>query len=112
MPRRIATYPGGFGEEGWGTINLIVTLFSFLIAFSTLLFVINIIRSWRHGEVAGDDPWKGNTLEWATTSPPPPYNFERVPVVRSFMPLREIRAERERRGEPETDPNPSLTPTH
>jgi cytochrome c oxidase subunit I len=113
MPRRIVTYPGGFGEEGWGTINTIVTAFSFLIALSTLLFVINIIRSWKHGELAGDDPWRGNTLEWATTSPPPPYNFERVPPVRSFMPLREIRAERERRmeQEPETDPkNPSLTP--
>jgi len=40
-----------------------------------------------------EDPWGGNTLEWATTSPPPPYNFVKVPVVRSFMPMRELRAE-------------------
>ena len=64
---------------------------SFLIAFSVFLFTINLIWSWKHGEVAGSDPWGGNTLEWYTTSPPPPYNFERVPLVRSFMPLRDIR---------------------
>ena len=88
MPRRIATYPGGFGEEGWGAVNTIITISSFLLAFSVLLFLINIVVSRRNGEVAGDDPWGGNTLEWATTSPPPPYNFESVPYVRSFMPLK------------------------
>jgi len=88
MPRRIATYPGGFGEEGWGAVNIVITISSFLLAFSVLLFLINIVVSRRNGEVAGDDPWGGNTLEWATTSPPPPYNFESVPYVRSFMPLK------------------------
>jgi cytochrome c oxidase subunit 1 len=97
MARRIATYPGGFGEEGWGTTNIIITVASFVVAVSVLIFLYNLVVSWKHGEVAGDDPWGGNTLEWATSSPPPPYNFERVPPVRSFMPLREIRAERERR---------------
>jgi cytochrome c oxidase subunit I len=93
MPRRIYTYPGGFGEEGWGTTNLIITVASFLVAVSVLIFLYNLIHSWKHGEPAGDDPWGGNTLEWATTSPPPPYNFERVPPVRSFMPLRDLRQE-------------------
>ncbi|MGH7921653.1 MAG: cytochrome ubiquinol oxidase subunit I, partial [Candidatus Dormibacteraceae bacterium] len=74
-----------------------ITVMAFLIAISVLLFLINMIWSWTRGEIAGDDPWRGNTLEWATTSPPPPYNFERVPPVRSFMPLRELRAARERR---------------
>jgi cytochrome c oxidase subunit I len=97
MPRRIYTYPGGFGEEGWGTVNTIVTISSFLIAFSVLLFTINLVWSWRRGIVAGNDPWGANTLEWATTSPPPPYNFEHVPYVRSFMPLRDVREEA---GEP------------
>ncbi len=88
MPRRIYTYPGGFGEEGWGGVNIIITISSFLLALSVLIFLINIVVSGRKGEIAGDDPWGGNTLEWATTSPPPPYNFESVPYVRSFMPLK------------------------
>ena len=96
MPRRIATYT----DTSWGNTNLFITAMSFLIAFSTALFLYNIVHSWRHGEVAGADPWGGNTLEWATTSPPPPYNFERVPVVRSFMPMRDLRAEREPAAEP------------
>jgi cytochrome c oxidase subunit 1 len=97
MPRRIVTYPGGFGEEGWGTTNTIITVASFLVAISSLILVYNLVISWKRGELAGDDPWEGgNTLEWATSSPPAPYNFERVPPVRSFMPLRDLREERER----------------
>jgi len=87
MPRRIATY----ANPAWGTTNMIITVSSFLIAFSIGIFLINVIRSWRGGEIAGDDPWHANTLEWATTSPPPPYNFEKVPPVHSFMPLRDLR---------------------
>jgi cytochrome c oxidase subunit I len=104
MPRRIYTYPGGFGEEGWGATNVFITVASFLVALSVLLFLLNVIHSWKNGEPAGDDPWGGNTLEWATTSPPAPYNFDRVPPVRSFMPLRDLRAEQEaaaRRAEAE-----------
>ena len=87
MPRRIWTY----SNEAWAATNMIITISSFLIAISMLLFLINVIHSWTHGEIAGNDPWQGNTLEWATTSPPPPYNFERVPPVRSFMPVRDRR---------------------
>src|SRR5207302_1642587 len=87
MPRRIATY----ANPAWAATNAIITISSFLIAISVLLLLINIVRSWSSGEIAGNDPWRANTLEWATTSPPPPYNFERVPPVRSFMPLRDLR---------------------
>jgi heme/copper-type cytochrome/quinol oxidase subunit 1 len=96
MPRRIATYV----NEDWAATNLIITISSFLIAASVLIFLINIVRSWRGGEIAGNDPWRGNTLEWATTSPPPPYNFERVAPVRSFMPLRDLRESGELVEEP------------
>jgi cytochrome c oxidase subunit I len=87
MPRRIATY----ARQDWAGTNFFITCMSFLLAFSVLLFVINALYSRRHGLIAGPDPWDGNTLEWATTSPPPPYNFERVPVVRSLMPLRDLK---------------------
>jgi cytochrome c oxidase subunit I len=106
MPRRIVTYNGGYGEEGWGTVNVIITISSFLLAFSVLLFLINVIWSNRNGEIAGDDPWEGNSLEWATTSPPPPYNFDRLALVRTFMPMRDIRADRARRTAA-ADPSPT-----
>src|SRR2546421_739922 len=102
MPRRIATY----ANASWATTNLIITISSFLIAISVLVFLINIVRSWNHGEIAGNDPWQGNTLEWATTSPPPPYNFQRVPPVRSFMPLKDLRESGEL-----VEEEPALTPT-
>jgi cytochrome c oxidase subunit 1 len=89
MPRRIATY----ARSDWAATNLVITLSAFLIALSVLIFIINVIWSRKHGLIAGDDPWDGNTLEWATTSPPPPYNFARTPYVRSRMPARDLKAQ-------------------
>jgi cytochrome c oxidase subunit 1 len=84
MPRRVYTY---LPETGWGNLNLLATVGSWIIAVSVILFVINVLRSWKGGAVAGDDPWRAPTLEWATSSPPPTYNFAEIPVVESRTPL-------------------------
>jgi cytochrome c oxidase subunit 1 len=87
MPRRIYTYPAGMG---WGDMNLLATLGAYTIGISVLLFIINVVRSQRVGAIAGDNPWGGGTLEWATASPPAAANFERPPVVHSRYPLWDV----------------------
>ncbi len=88
MPRRIYTYQA---DRGWEIWNLVTTLGVPLQILAVLLFVINVIVSLRNGRRAGDDPWDAWTLEWATTSPPPPYNFETVPVTTSRRPLWDLK---------------------
>jgi cytochrome c oxidase subunit I len=96
MSRRISRYPT---HPGWGTTNLIETIGAGIIALGVLTFLINVWRSLRHREIAGEDPWQAQTLEWATTSPPPPYNFERpLPPIRSYAPLLDLRHEAEDRA--------------
>jgi cytochrome c oxidase subunit 1 len=87
MPRRIADY----ADPAWNDWNLAATIGGFLIAASMLPFIWNVFVSLRNGKIAGDDPWEGNTLEWATSSPPPPYNFDRLPEIRSERPLFDAR---------------------
>jgi cytochrome c oxidase subunit I len=84
MPRRYYTYPGNLG---WNELNLMATVGAFIIAVAMLVFVWNVIVSLRSGAEAGADPWDAFTLEWDTTSPPQPYNFATVPIVRSRRPF-------------------------
>ena len=88
MPRRIADYAS---VAGWNDLNLAATIGGFTIALSMLPLLWNIFVSLRSGAPAGDDPWEGNTLEWATSSPPPPYNFDRLPEIRSERPVFDLR---------------------
>jgi cytochrome c oxidase subunit 1 len=88
MPRRIYEY----ADQGdWGLWNLISTVGSFILALGLLLTFINVVRSVKRGAIAGGDPWKGNTLEWFTSSPPPENNFDVIPRVRSVEPMKDIR---------------------
>jgi cytochrome c oxidase subunit 1 len=84
MPRRVYTYQP---EMGWGTLNLISSVGALVLFASFVLFLVNVITSVRAGALAGDNPWDAGTLEWATSSPPPPQNFSRIPFVTHREPL-------------------------
>jgi cytochrome c oxidase subunit 1 len=88
MPRRIYTYAPGRGWEFW---NLVATSGLLFQLPATLIFVWNVVYSAIKGEMAGDDPWDAWTLEWATCSPPPEYNFETIPEVHSSRPLWDLK---------------------
>jgi cytochrome c oxidase subunit I len=89
MPRRVSRYPA---HPGWGTLNELETIGAGIIALGVLVFLINVFVSLRRRVPAGDDPWLGHTLEWATTSPPPSLNFEApLPPIRSYAPLLDVR---------------------
>ena len=78
MPRRISTY----SNEEWAMLNQMSTTGAFIFLSCQLLLVFNMLRSYRSGQVAGDDPWGGWSLEWTTTSPPPEHSFERLPTLK------------------------------
>lgn len=84
MPRRVFTYAGG---QGWDTLNLISTVGAFVLSISIWIFIVNVFRSLRNGQPAGNDPWDAQTLEWTTTSPAPEYNFAKIPVVYTRRPF-------------------------
>jgi cytochrome c oxidase subunit I len=89
MPRRVYTYPTGMG---WDEMNFLATIGAFAVALAFLLFILNALNSAARGAVAGPNPWDAAGLEWATSSPPPQYNFAHIPVVTSRTPLWDNRA--------------------
>jgi heme/copper-type cytochrome/quinol oxidase subunit 1 len=84
MPRRMYTYPEGMG---WGGLNLLATIGAYILALGIFLTLVNAVRSWRGGVVAGPNPWGASTLEWAAESPPRVCNFPAIPVVHGRDPL-------------------------
>jgi cytochrome c oxidase subunit I+III len=84
MQRRVYTYAP---DVGLSNLNMISTIGAFIMAMGVVVFLINFARSMIVGELAGPDPWHAGTLEWATESPPEPYNFRAIPVISSADPL-------------------------
>jgi cytochrome c oxidase subunit 1 len=96
MPRRVYEYPDVGHLELY---NLISTIGSFILGLGVLVTILNVVRSLKKGAIAGPDPWKANTLEWFTSSPPPVNNFDSVPRIRSVEPMKDIRRQIARAGE-------------
>jgi cytochrome c oxidase subunit 1 len=83
MPRRVYTYSAGMG---WELPNLLATVGALTIAVGGIVFIANVMRSRRHGEIADPNPWEGASLEWEAASPPKSYNFPRLPAVDNLWP--------------------------
>jgi cytochrome c oxidase subunit 1 len=88
MPRRIADYAP---STGWQGLNALSTLGGVIMALGMIPFLVAVVRALRGPRTAGDDPWEGNSLEWATSSPPPHHNFDKLPRIRSERPVFDAR---------------------
>jgi len=108
MPRRIATYAA---DTGWGGLNLLSTIGAVTLGLGTLPFLIAVVAALRAPRTATDDPWEAQHLEWATTSPPPHHNFDRLPPIRSERPVLDERFRRLGLGpDGQTTPRPAMEP--
>jgi cytochrome c oxidase subunit 1 len=98
MARRLADYPN---SSGWGALNLASSVGAGFIALGTLLFATSVALSFLRARTAPADAWgTGMSLEWATSSPPPPRNFDALPPVRSYAPLYDARHAEEPKPQP------------
>ena len=88
MPRRIVDYAPA---TGWGDLNLLATIGSLVLGLGTIPFLVALVRAFRQPRTASDDPWEANSLEWATSSPPPHHNFRHLPPIRSERPVFDAR---------------------
>jgi cytochrome c oxidase subunit I len=109
MPRRIYTYDA---NQGWDTFNMISSIGAFLLMPATALFVWNFFRSKKGGEPALQNAWDAATLEWSIPSPPPEYNFAKIPVVHSRYPLWDLTHPERTKDVPHTDEGMSHTGEH
>jgi cytochrome c oxidase subunit I len=97
MPRRVSSYPA---DAGFTTLNVISSIGAFVLGLSMLVLIYNAMRSFHRRIPAGDDPWSGTTLEWATSSPPPRFNFDSVhpiPPITGYAPLLDLREQQDKR---------------
>ena len=78
MPRRVYTY---LPETGWGDLNMLASIGAFVMGIAAIVFVANVVYSWKLGKVASINPWGADTLEWSLPSPIPQYAFQYVPIV-------------------------------
>jgi cytochrome c oxidase subunit I+III len=92
MPRRVYTYSP---QVGWASYNLAETIGAYILAAGLVLLVVNLIVSYFKGPAAGPDPFGGATLEWSTSSPPPPYNYPVIPTVTSAYPMWDVEDRKE-----------------
>jgi cytochrome c oxidase subunit 1 len=97
MPRRYPDYPA---SAGWTELNLLSTVGALLLAVGLLPFLLAVVKAVRSRPTAPADPWGGNSLEWATTSPPPHHNFRWLPPIRSHRPVFDWRAAQDATGKP------------
>src|SRR6185312_2389764 len=94
MPRRVYEY----SDHSWTAYNFISTVGAFTLLVGVVLTILNMAWALKKGAIAGPDPWKANTLEWFTPSPPPENNFDSVPRIRSVEPMKDIRRQVERQS--------------